>query len=190
MLVVVALVIVAACSGRDLMVDGGGVDDGFGGAKNVCQQYASAFKACVDALDCSIFTDATEKAICDAMKSAGTGTGTGAPVPCDGAVKEAAEKALTAGLDKLCMPRTANVDRTVACNHFADFINACTANCIVTWDCEAYFGHLPVDDQITFDDCSDCLASNLAAGVCADCHDSHVGSCQSFMEALLGVDCW
>jgi len=79
-------------------------DDG----KDVCQQYADAFKACVNALDCSTFTDATKKAICDGMKAAGTGTGTGTgtPVACTGTVKDTAEKALAAGFDELCLPKT------------------------------------------------------------------------------------
>jgi hypothetical protein len=81
-------------------------------------------------------------------------------------------------------------DRAITCGNFADFTASCTANCTVTWDCEAYYDTLSVDDQITLDDCSDCLYANLAAGVCADCHDSYVGSCQDFMEYLLGVDCW
>lgn len=81
-------------------------------------------------------------------------------------------------------------DRAITCGHFADFMADCTANCSATWDCELYYDGLSIEDQITLDDCSDCLASNLAAGVCADCHDNYVGSCQVFMEDLLGVDCW
>lgn len=81
-------------------------------------------------------------------------------------------------------------DRDITCNHFADFINACTANCSVTWDCEANYDSLYLEDQYALDDCSDCLVANLSSGVCADCIDDYVGSCQVFMEDLLGVDCW
>jgi len=81
-------------------------------------------------------------------------------------------------------------DRTITCNHFADFIHDCTATCTVSWNCEASYDALPVADQIDLDDCSDCLEANLAAGVCADCTDSYGDSCQLFMEDFLGVDCW
>jgi hypothetical protein len=81
-------------------------------------------------------------------------------------------------------------DQEITCNHFADFTYNCTANCNVTWDCEASYSSLDLDSQLALDDCSDCLVANLNAGVCADCIDTYVGSCQDFMEYLLGVDCW
>jgi len=81
-------------------------------------------------------------------------------------------------------------DRAITCGHFDDFLYDCTANCSPTWDCELQYDSLPVGDQIALDDCSDCLAANLAAGVCADCTAPGIGSCQFFMEDFLGVDCW
>lgn len=81
-------------------------------------------------------------------------------------------------------------DRAITCGHFDDFLYDCTANCSPTWDCELQYDSLPIDDQIALDDCSDCLAANLAAGVCADCTAPGIGSCQFFMEDFLGVDCW
>ena len=60
----------------------------------------------------------------------------------------------------------------------------------MTWSCESYYDSLSINDQISLDDCSDCLDAKLAAGVCDDCHDEYVDSCQAFMESLLGVDCW
>ena len=81
-------------------------------------------------------------------------------------------------------------DRAITCGHFADFQQYCTSNCSITWSCEASYDSLDVDTQITLDDCSDCLAANLAGGICADCSDAYVGSCRQFMEDLLGVSCW
>jgi hypothetical protein len=81
-------------------------------------------------------------------------------------------------------------NRTITCNSFARFNQDCTSNCDVTWSCESHYDALSVDDQITLDDCSDCLEANLANGVCSDCHDSYVGSCRDFLEDLLHVDCW
>ena len=80
--------------------------------------------------------------------------------------------------------------RTITCNAFAEFNQSCTPNCDATWSCEGNYDSLPVEDQITLDDCSDCLVANLDNGVCADCHDAYVGSCQVFLEDLLGVNCW
>jgi len=87
-------------------------------------------------------------------------------------------------------PSSTAPDRTITCDHFAGFQYDCTANCSSTWDCEANYDALDVDTQITLDDCSDCLAANLAGGSCGDCSDAYVGSCRQFMEDLLGLDCW
>jgi hypothetical protein len=81
-------------------------------------------------------------------------------------------------------------DREITCGHFADFLQSCTDNCSPTWDCEASYDSLDVETQIALDECSDCLVDNLAGGFCADCSNPEVGSCQHFMEELLGVDCW
>lgn len=89
-----------------------------------------------------------------------------------------------------CIIEDSPPDRTITCGHFAEFQHACTANCTVTWSCEANYSSLPVHDQIALDDCADCLAANLASGVCRDCSDQYEGSCQQFMEELLHVNCW
>jgi hypothetical protein len=81
-------------------------------------------------------------------------------------------------------------DRSITCGHFANFQVDCTANCSSNWDCEANYNSLDVNTQITLDDCSDCLAANVAGGSCGDCSDPYVGSCRQFMEDLLGVNCW
>jgi hypothetical protein len=81
-------------------------------------------------------------------------------------------------------------DRAITCGHFDDFLLHCTSNCSPTWDCELNYDALPLVDQLALDDCSDCLAANLAAGYCDDCTSPDVGSCQFFMEDFLGVDCW
>ena len=81
-------------------------------------------------------------------------------------------------------------DRAITCGHFADFMQGCTANCSPTWDCEQQYDTLDINTQIALDNCSDCLADNLAGGICADCVDDREGSCQLFMEDLLGLDCW
>jgi len=80
--------------------------------------------------------------------------------------------------------------RSITCQHFADFNQNCTPNCDATWSCDASYDSLPADDQYDLDYCSDCLVDNLANGICADCQDPYVGSCQAFLEDLLGVDCW
>ena len=81
-------------------------------------------------------------------------------------------------------------DRAITCGHFANFQHNCTVTCSSTWDCQANYDSLDVSNQLTLDDCSDCLAANLAGGSCADCSDRYVGSCRRFMEDLLGVNCW
>ena len=102
-LVAVALVLVAACSGRAVPV----IDGTIGDTRNVCEKFVDMFMACAANLNCSSFTDAIKKATCDAIKSAtGTGIGTGTMPPCEGATKQQAERALASGLDELCMPRT------------------------------------------------------------------------------------
>jgi hypothetical protein len=89
-----------------------------------------------------------------------------------------------------CELSTTAPDRTVTCNAFAKFQQDCTSTCSVTWSCESNYDSLSVDDQITLDDCADCLEGNLANGTCGDCHDKYVGSCRQFMEDLLHVKCW
>ncbi len=83
---------------------------------------------------------------------------------------------------------------SVSCGHFDPFLYDCTDNCGPTWDCELQYDSLSYGDQYTLDSCALCLADNLAAGICADCavvEDGYdVGSCQDFMESLLGMDCW
>jgi len=86
-----------------------------------------------------------------------------------------------------CDLGTSAPDRTITCNAFAKFQHDCTSTCSVGWSCEAHYDSLDVDDQITLDECADCLD---ASATCADCHNSHVGSCRQFMEDLLGVNCW
>lgn len=80
-------------------------------------------------------------------------------------------------------------DAEITCANFDDFLYYCTDNCSPTWDCEANYDTLLVEDQMDLDDCSDCLVDNLDSGVCADCTiDGY--SCYDFMEDFLGVDCW
>jgi hypothetical protein len=81
-------------------------------------------------------------------------------------------------------------NRSITCGHFASFQQGCTSGCSSTWDCEASYDSLDVSTQISLDDCSDCLAANMAGGSCSDCSDYFEGSCRQFMEDLLGVSCW
>lgn len=81
-------------------------------------------------------------------------------------------------------------NRSITCAHFASFQQSCTSGCSSTWDCEASYSSLDENTQISLDDCSDCLASNLVGGSCNDCSDYFEGSCRQFMEDLLGVNCW
>ncbi len=91
-----------------------------------------------------------------------------------------------------CVLETTGSDREITCGNFDDFLYQCTSGCAPTWDCELAYDDLHLSDQIALDECSDCLADNLADGICADCSvpAEGVSSCQIFMEDLLGVDCW
>jgi hypothetical protein len=81
-------------------------------------------------------------------------------------------------------------DASTTCANFDEFLAECTAGCSPTWDCESQYDLLDPVDQIALDDCSNCLAANAFEGVCSDCSVAGVGSCQLFMENLLGIDCW
>jgi hypothetical protein len=84
-------------------------------------------------------------------------------------------------------------DSVITCDNLADFLYFCDTGCTASWDCEYYYDGLYLEDQYLMDDCSDCLADNLDAGVCEDCEVlDDVGdpwNCSDLLSDYLGVDC-
>lgn len=74
----------------------------------------------------------------------------------------------------------------ITCDAFDSYFAACSPNCGRSFDCEDEYTDLGFDEQLTLDDCADCLAAN--ADLCIDCTISGA-SCFALLTTELGADC-
>lgn len=99
----------AGCGGRAASTGDGTVAP----PADPCRQAYDRMKSCVDGLSCAAFTDATKKAICEALKSGMPATyqqsldlceqQTPGQCACTGARRDAALKLLSCALDEVCI---------------------------------------------------------------------------------------
>ncbi len=80
---------------------------------------------------------------------------------------------------------------TYICDDFDYWLGTCYPACTVNWDCEAGYNSYGDADRDDLAFCATCLADDAEEHICdAGCQTSLGTSCESFVDNLIGLDCY